>query len=248
MIRYPIRPGIGPYAVANLTKYGCVHLVDATPHGLTEEVADRARELFENGRLRAIRYDETDRTGYYPPSTEVVRGAVIDTRETFDYRPGLIDEPSFKRLYDSLVENDQIVMDWIDEELQPKTKLADFLPFTYTLRLAHQCARSEGPVAFPQHFDFSLITVFAGGAQGLRYGCTGSGKDPRMLPKDILVGVGTALHKFFGDLKPLNHWVEDGRVGRVSAFLFCDPHDEQPLPDGRTFADFLAERLEKART
>jgi isopenicillin N synthase-like dioxygenase len=180
-----------------------------------------------------------------------VRGELVTLRETYDYHPlAPVFVPELHLLHDELTRLVGEVIGWIDRTAEGNRgkKLAELRQGQNVLRVAHQlesCAPDR--VSFRDHYDFGLFTAFLGGADGLEGNLSGQWVKIDLAPGDVFVGAGTVLTKFFPRLRPFHHRVVGGETGRLSAFLFFDPHEDEALPGGGTFGEFLAGKMEAVR-
>lgn len=121
------------------------------------------------------------------------------------------------------------------------------------VRVSHYPPSNLSPesIIFPAHKDFSLVTVYIGGAEdGLEVWQDGEWMSLPNPLGDVVVATGTLLarysdHRFLA----LPHRVRRGGGERLSVVMFTEPHHNTVLPGEpkQTAGEYLAERLAAVR-
>ncbi len=211
-----------------------------------------ADELFRLGTETLSRHARVPpgRLGYTPPGVESVRYAGPNRmRHFFDFAPGMNVPIGFGSVmtgaWTGLYEVARGVLGEISSSGQWLTSIAH--GGAHHLRSAQYLNECADPLAvlFPAHFDWSLVTLFVGGAKSglaVQSGVRWYGVE---IPSDaVLVGAGTMLKLYRPDIPPLRHRVIADATGRVSLFFFTEPPFGTVLPNGELVKNMIA-RLEK---
>ena len=233
---------------AVLTERGGILLQDVLPADEVQNDFEQLAFFFSSpDEFRELAYDPATRLGYTPPSVEgTVRERPSASRHFFDYRPCMTPDPlRFKALYHSSLCISRLVLKLIDQASGTEV-LSLHDGGEHFLRAAqYLCPESTSKdVLFPDHRDFSSLTVFVGsGSSGLQIMTRSGWENVRMNFGDLLIGVGTPLVQFCPHLKPLRHRVVGGDGGRLSATFFLEMEDGVVLPSRkeryRSFRDRL---------
>lgn len=224
-------------AARHFTKCGGIHLSQAISADVVERAFGDIRALFaDQSLLESFPHDAATRLGYTPRGVEALQGdrPVIDSRHTFDYRPGMgVGGTSIAALYYDAVSIGLRMLSHLDAYFGTHAE-SDAILGTHYLSTAQYLVAHSTPdeVIFPSHLDFGFLTVFIGsGTSGLQVLVKDAWEDVELGYGDVLVGIGTPLIQFFSQsLRPLRHRVVGGDGERTSAFLFIEPGDQVVLP------------------
>lgn len=187
----------------------------------------------------------SSRSGYTRPGVEGVRyRGPSQTRHFFDYFPGM----TMPRMGIDLVMNEvwQDLRDLAFRFLKILGLDGIAGGGEHHLRIAHYLNRRVDPLAilFPSHFDWSLLTLFVGGADsGLSVRLNGRWHRLDVSADSVFIGAGTMLKLYYPEIPPLRHRVVAESLERVSMFLFTEPCHEVLLPSGETVGEMIR-RLE----
>lgn len=241
--------------------FGAVRVSDTLP--LREvnafmEAARRAFELTDDAKERCRRVGLE--SGYTPPSIEGVIGHGPDPlRHFWDITrdaPRIREvAPEFygaaARLFTRLTALAARTLEAFDAA-HGSDVLPDARGGSHSLRTSQYLNTAIGrdDVLFPAHVDFSLLTLYVGGAEGgLQVKHDGAWYDLWNPPGSVVIGVGTTLRLYAPEkAKPLRHQVMGASLGRISAVLFIEPRFDVTLPSGETWQVHLDRLMNKVRS
>lgn len=128
---------------------------------------------------------------------------------------------------------------------------------SHHLRATHYPKASPSDtILFPEHRDFSVVTVFVGGTEpGLQFKLDGQWQEVENPAGDVIIMAGTLLRFWSGGpdhpgrIKGVPHRIVNTGVERLSLSFFTEPHPDTPLPnsEGLTSGAYIAGLMDKIR-
>jgi hypothetical protein len=234
---------------------GGIILSDVLSPGKVERALRSSRAAFTDLEYLASQpYSFEEHTGYTPAGGErTARTGRIWSRHMFDYRVGHVtfsrsDESLFASLYEDLGYTADLLLSRLDggEQTSLLKRIGRGLQI---LRIA-ECLNEEVSLEelFPAHHDFSLLTLFVGGASsGLEVELARKWRGVSLAAGEIMVGTGSVFGQFYPGGAVLKHRVVASSVRRLSLFLYVDPAPEVVLPSGERADAFLSRLVKKNR-
>lgn len=234
-----------PSLAASFQAVGGVIVRDALPAdaSLWEAACEIGEQCVTDAEFqKRYTHDRVAGIGYTPPGVE---GKLYMSpnflRHFFDFRPGMPAElKALAHLHAVLNDIAFSLLQSLDRAWG--TQIANLTTGgPHLLRTAKYLNVECDPlqVLFPEHVDFSLLTLFVGGDGGGLEVRVGDTWHPMNLGRrDILVAAGTLMHLYRPRVKALRHRVMGSSTERLSLFFFVDPRPDVRLPNGETGAEF----------
>ncbi len=211
------------------------------PRLIERALAIRSRLADDELRSLLPRYNSGTGVGYVSPSRDgLIRTGPLNSRRAFDYRPSrLLEQEELGRALRPLYNHLALFGESVLEMLNPyfEWPLAEVRGGEHVLKAAFALNGEADPEreVFPAHQDFSMLTLFVGGAlPGLQVLYKGTWIDVVLKPHEVLVGAGSFLKRFCS-VTTLQHRVMASVPHRFSFSFFVELPGSTLLPNGETF-------------
>jgi isopenicillin N synthase-like dioxygenase len=237
-------------------------------------IRDEAYRVFHDiGAINPRAYRGRERSGFTPTGIEGVAGNRADYGRQFwdvhldresDRKTCLHSEKLVRKMQTMTHELSLVMADvffWMENGLGPQGRglYTAMLKGSHGLRATHYPAALAPPddILFPAHRDFSLVTVFVGGAEpGLQIDQAGSWAELVNPAGDIILIAGGMLRYWTGGPKDpnrvggLRHRVMHRSGERLSFSFFTEPEPSTILPfsDGNTAGEYISRFIAATRT
>lgn len=254
-----------PYAWQEFRQSGFLHISNVVDPQKVENLRKEAYRVFrDTGSIAKHAYRNNGRSGFTPPGIEGVTGNKADySRQFWDSHLDQISEGKFcdhsRRLVDQMrnlaVEMSVImsgVFYYMEQGLGPLSSGLHkaMLEGDHGLRATHYPPIPAPPdgILFPSHRDFSLGTIFIGGAEpGLQIDKNGTWHDVENPLGDLTLVAGGMLRYWTGGPKHpdriggLRHRVIHAADERLSLSHFLEPAADTDLPysEGLTAGKYI---------
>ena len=240
------------------------------PKDITRIREEGYRVFRDPGQISPKAYRGGDKSGFTPPGVESVGGRPPNTyRQFWDISVGGPNPScphssafvsSLEALGQRLVKETPYIFSALEKGLgEMATSLAGAAAGgSCGLRVTHYppvSCPSDG-LLFPCHRDFSLVTMFLGGAEpGLQVKIDGVWQDLENPSGQLTIVAGTMLRFWTGGpshpdrVTGLLHRVRHAGTERLSISFFAEPQPDTPLPGlpGQTSGSYITERMAAIR-
>ena len=234
-------------------------------------IREEGYRVFRNpGKISPHVYRGRSSSGFTPPGIESVGGQPPNTyRQFWDISVGgpnpscphsTVFVSSLETLAARLAEKIPYLFSTLEAGLgELATGLAQVTAGgPHSLRVTHYPPSSCPPdgLLFPCHRDFSVVSLFLGGAEpGLQVKIEGVWQDLENPPGQLTIVAGTMLRFWTGGpdhpdrVTGLLHRVRHTGTERLSLSFFSEPHPDTPLPGlpGQTSGSYITERISAIR-
>ncbi len=227
------------------------------------------RVFDEPSRLNQAVYRGENSSGYTPPGIEGVADKPPNLlRQFWDIQYGGAANPrcgfsgrlvfSLEHVALDLTVNMLGVFYYLEHGLQAHGLHSMMAGGTHGLRATHypMKPRPDDGIIFPEHRDFSVVTVFIGGCEpGLQVKINNEWRDVENPLGDIVIMAGTLLRFWTGgpkhpdSIRGVSHRVIWTGEERLSLSFFTEPKPETVLPnfDGTTSGEYISRLMKKVR-
>jgi isopenicillin N synthase-like dioxygenase len=263
-----------PIVWQEFRKNGFLRIPDVIDPEKVSDVRNEAYRVFRDiSAINARAYRGRERSGFTPPGIEGVAGNRTDYHRQFwdvhldresDRKTCLHSEKLVRKMQAMTHELSLVMSDvffWMEDGLGPQARglYTAMLNGSHGLRATHYPVTLEPAdgVLFPTHRDFSLVTVFVGGAEpGLQIDQAGTWIDLVNPAGDIVLIAGGMMRYWTGGPKDphrisgLRHRVMYGKGERLSLSFFTEPEPSTVLPfsDGNTAGEYISRFVSATRS
>ena len=224
---------------------GMVRLEDVFLPSLVEcaqrEICSRLAS--DECRSRLPRYNSGTGVGYVAPGMDgLIHTGPLKSRRAYDYRPSAFPEReqpglALRPLYEHLARLGESVLEMLNPHF--KRPLTEVCGGKHLLKAAFALNAETDPEReiFPSHRDFSMLTLFLGGAPpGLQVLYKDAWVDVVLEPHEVLLGAGSFFKRFCPAATVLQHRVMASTPNRFSFSFFVELPESTLLPNGETVA------------
>lgn len=230
--------------LASFLETGMVLLEDVFLPRLIERAQREMCSCLASDECRSLlpRYNSGTGVGYVATSMDgLVRIGSLKSRRAYDYRPSPFPEQGqpglvLRPLYERLALLGESVIEMLSPHLE--LPLATVRGGEHRLKamLALNAKADPKREIFPSHRDFSMLTLFVGGASpGLQVLHKGTWIDVVLQPYEVLLGAGSFFQKFH-PVTVLQHRVMASTPRRCSFSFFVELPGSTLLRIGETAA------------